>query len=265
MELILNNPGFIHLAENIFGNLDCEKLEVCKEINESSRQMLDDAMFWIRQFKRLSKKNQEDWINAILSEKNSDKEKFIISYLKWKLKKAPMADLPCYKNPDVQAAFENELMVNCKDWFPMGQNVEIVKILAPLTNNPNAYNENEDGTPILWAAWYGYTEIVKVLVPLTHSPNAPNKCGNTPIHMAACMGRTEIIKILVPLTNNPNASNEFGQTPIYKAARNGHIEIVKILAPLSDNPNAPDKDGNTPTAFTRNAEIRRIIESFCSS
>ena len=27
MEMILNNPGFVDLAENIFGNLDSEKQE----------------------------------------------------------------------------------------------------------------------------------------------------------------------------------------------------------------------------------------------
>ena len=35
MEKILNNPGLVHLAENIFGNFDAEKLNVCKQINQS--------------------------------------------------------------------------------------------------------------------------------------------------------------------------------------------------------------------------------------
>ena len=34
MEKILNNPGLQHLAKTIFWNLDCENLEVCREINQ---------------------------------------------------------------------------------------------------------------------------------------------------------------------------------------------------------------------------------------
>ena len=60
MEMILNNPGFVHLAENIFENLDYEKLLVCEQINKSSKQILVNARFWKRKFEELSKKNQED-------------------------------------------------------------------------------------------------------------------------------------------------------------------------------------------------------------
>ena len=40
MDKILNNPGLQHLAKTIFWNLDCENLEVCREINESSKEIL---------------------------------------------------------------------------------------------------------------------------------------------------------------------------------------------------------------------------------
>ena len=59
------------------------------------------------------------------------------------------------------------------------ESVKTVKILAPLTDNPNAPN-NIGQTPIYWAAFYGHTEIVKILAPLTDNPNAPNKHGKTP-------------------------------------------------------------------------------------
>ena len=70
--------------------------------------------------------------------------------------------------------------------FIMQQNVghtEIVKFLAPLTNNPNA-PDDYGYTPIFWAAYYGHTEIVKILIPLTRNPNAPIKKGETPSSVA---------------------------------------------------------------------------------
>ena len=60
-------------------------------------------------------------------------------------------------------------------------------------------------TPIYWAAKNGHTEIVKILAPLTDNPNAPNKYGETPIHKAAKNGHREIVKILALFTDNPNA------------------------------------------------------------
>ena len=95
MEKILNNPGFEHLAEIIFENLDRDHLDVCEQINESSKQILINPMFWIRKFKFFSKYNQKDWIKVIQSEKNSAKKKSITLYLKYNLKIEAVIDLPC--------------------------------------------------------------------------------------------------------------------------------------------------------------------------
>ena len=273
MEMILNNPGFVHLSENIFGNLNCEKLEVCEQINESSRQILDNALFWIRKFEGLSKKNQEDWIKVIQSEKNCDKEKFIISYLKWKLKKDAMADLSCYTNPDVQDDFRKKIRESSRKW--KGEHMEIVKILAPLTDNLSSLNDVQknfrnkiwESCKKLWGFTYHDMEIVKILAPLTDNPNALDKDGWTPIACAARNGHTEIVQILAPLTDNfnapnPTATNKNGDTLIHWAAWNGRTEIVKILAPLTDNPNAPDGKGTTAIACAvRNGhtEIVKIL------
>merc|ERR1711953_1486229 len=51
LEKILNNPGLAHLAENIFGNLTDEDAEICRDINQSSKQILDNPMFWLSKFK----------------------------------------------------------------------------------------------------------------------------------------------------------------------------------------------------------------------
>ena len=72
--------------------------------------------------------------------------------------------------------------------------------------------------------------MVKILAPLTDNPNAPNQYGSTPILWAARNGHAEIVKILVPLTENPNAANKWGATPI---AFTHNAEIRKILAPFS--------------------------------
>ena len=231
LETIINNPGFQHVAEEIFGNLNDNSLENCQQLNESSKQILEDPLFWLKKFVRggnLSKKNQKEWTKLIQAKKNTDKEKPILLYLKWTLKKDGVVDLPLYTSLEVQKAFQKKIFCAA-----LNGHSEIVKILAPLTDNPNIPG------PIFIASNFEHAEKIAA------SWNNPNTkfFGDTPIYCAARMGHTEIVKILAPLTDNPNAPNIHGDTPIYWAAWNGHSEIVKILVPLTDIPNAPNENG----------------------
>ena len=67
-------------------------------------------MFWMKKFiqRKLPSENQKQWIKAIPSMKNSEKEKHIVSYLKWNLKKGGTFDVPFYTSPDVQDDFQNQ-------------------------------------------------------------------------------------------------------------------------------------------------------------
>ena len=213
MEKIICNPGFQNLAEKVFLNLDVEDLKNCALLHQSSKQILENPMFWLKKFKNLSMENQKEWNKVIITVNNSDKRNAIISHLQREFKKDALVDLPCYTNPSVQNDFRMGLRKHSKKTKKSSiEDLEIVKMLATLTNNLNA----------------------------------PNADGSTPMYWAAFNEHTEIVKILCPLTNNPNAANEFGVTPIHAAAMVNHIEIVKILAPLTDNPNAPNWCGNTP-------------------
>ena len=245
MEEIIKNPGLQHLAEKVFWNLVVEDLRNCAQINQSCQQILQNPIFWLRKFKHLSMENKKCWIKAIQSVKNSDKVIAIISYLRWNLKKEALMDLPCYTSPAVQDDFRMRIREICEKRKSSNEDLETVKILASLIDNPNAPNKN-GWTPIHYASLKGHKEIVKILAPLTDNPNVPNGSGWTPIHGATFNGHIEIVKILSPLTENPNASDGFGFTPIHHAAQNGHTEIVKILAPLKENPNALDGFGLTP-------------------
>ena len=75
-----------------------------------------------------------------------------------------LVDLPCYSAPEVQDDFRNKIWKNCEKMKSSIENTEIVKILAPLTNNPNAPNKNTE-IQILCEAINEYTGIVKILAP----------------------------------------------------------------------------------------------------
>ena len=160
MEKIINNPGLQHLAEKVFWDLDDENLKNCAQINQSCKQILQNPIFYLKKFEHLSNTNRKNWIDFIQSVKHSDKEIAIISYLQWNLKKDALVDLPCYSS----SAIQERIRDICNTWGSNQEDLEIVQILASLTDNPNA----------------------------------PDKDGNTPNYLAAINGNTEIVKILAP-------------------------------------------------------------------
>jgi len=253
MENILNNPGLRHIAENIFQNLNFEDLETCRLINRSSKQLLENPLFWLGKHIRrgLSKKNHVDWLKAIQMTNDTELEKVVFLYLKKSTKNQRVADLNCYIDDDflTNSAEMIKNHLNSKNsntleygrtpihWAVLRRNTEMVKILAPLAKNPNL---NEFGeTLICQAVIVGDIEIVKILAPLIEDPNVQDEDGETPINMAASYGRAEIVKILAALSENPNAPNRHGITPISRASGRGYEEIVKILTPFKHYSKAP--------------------------
>ena len=112
----MNNPGLQHLAENIFDNLNFADLEICRGINQSSKVILDNQMdkpmFLLKKFRSFSEENQKEWFKAIEAVKNSEKEKAIIAYMQWNLKKKVL-DLPCYSLPAIQEEFRKKIWDIC--------------------------------------------------------------------------------------------------------------------------------------------------------
>ena len=102
-ESIFNNPGLQHIAENIFGNLNYEDLEVCRTVNQSCKNILDEPIFWLKKFIRrgLSRKDQLDWTKAVQLTKHTDLEKNVLLYLKKRSKNERVVNLPCYINEKI--------------------------------------------------------------------------------------------------------------------------------------------------------------------
>ena len=152
-------------------------MKICTQINQSCKQILQTPIFCLRKFEGLSERNRKDWIKVIQSVETTDKTINIISYLKWNLTKNVLVNLPCYSSTTVQEDFRNKILECCKKKDLSDEDIEIVKILVPLTDDPNA-SDKHGRTPIHWAAKYGYTEIVKFLAHLTDNPNASDLYGD---------------------------------------------------------------------------------------
>ena len=123
LENFINNPGLQHLAEIILLNLDYQTLELCKSVNDTFKQFLNatmnDSMFWLKRFiqRGLSKKNQEDWLEAIQMTRDgrlpANMKKYIVWYLKMYYKNQRVADF------DVPTLWPQALLRNPRVLSPL--------------------------------------------------------------------------------------------------------------------------------------------------
>ena len=274
LEIILNNPGLQHIAENILCNLKYDDLEVCKSVNESWKKVLDEPMFWLKIFIRrgLSMKDQLDWSKAIQLTKRTSLENNVLSYLKNSSKNQRVVNLPCYIDEKIVSnskklikkyhkPFNNP---NSRKIFDAGCDGDagIIQILAPLMQNrdkPNKYGY----TPIHGAVELNIEPIVQILAPLAANANARARNGMIPIIWAARNGFTGMIRILAPLVED--VTYEDGWTAMHVAAYHGKTEIIKFLATLTENFNTQSEDGDFPIDIARRNgrhEVVKFLESY---
>ena len=104
---------------------------------------------------------------------------------------------------------------------------EIVEILAPFCNNPNAVcrNERQVGKSLMFlAVERRYTNVIKLWAPML--------VGNNPdslIRHAINKDYSEIVEILAPFCTNPNATGPDGYTSLmFLAAEEGYANAIKV-------------------------------------
>ena len=100
MEQIIKNPGYQHIVESIFLNLDYEKLQVCECINNSSQEILNNPMFWLKKWtlRGISQKNRDAWSKAIqiIPKFSEYMSQNLTKYLKRAVRNKRLVDIPCY-------------------------------------------------------------------------------------------------------------------------------------------------------------------------
>ena len=129
MEKILNNPGFQHLAEIIFGNLDRDHIDVCEQSNQYQISYHDEEVVKILAplTDNLAYTDPNYYGRTPINRAAMSGHTEIVKIL------APLTD-----NPNAPDRFGKTPIY----WAALKGHTEIVKILAPLTNNPNAPNES---------------------------------------------------------------------------------------------------------------------------
>ena len=160
MDLITKSPGLFHIAEKIFMNLNQDVLILkCQQVNEHWKSIVRNPLFWYEKCYQMG-----------IFEKNFEKvllKKIIQALFKDHAKKE-VATITCIRiiseSIPIQSlySFLSEIYKS-----KTGEYVPRIK-------------ECGWSSSIHLATLIGYTEIVKILTPLTDNPNAPDNNGATP-------------------------------------------------------------------------------------
>ena len=144
MDLITKTPGFIHIAEEIFSNLDRHSLLDCQKVNKYWESILRNPWFWFHrmtQRKILSQQHKKEWRD--FCEKLS-KLKFTndmtqgLNFIYGCLEDSWTLD-ETYWSAHYGASYYFIEQYNTFNNTLSGiKSVEIVRIMAPLLENPNA-------------------------------------------------------------------------------------------------------------------------------
>uniref|UniRef100_A0A669DWK0 Ankyrin repeat and kinase domain containing 1 n=1 Tax=Oreochromis niloticus TaxID=8128 RepID=A0A669DWK0_ORENI len=128
--------------------------------------------------------------------------------------------------------------------------------------------DEDDWTPLHFAAQNGDDRTVRLLLDKGAVVNAQEKTGWMPFHLACQNGHETVVRLLL-LRQSQEAVVEQekanGRTPLHLASIYGHLSIVKLLLTHGADPNATDKCLCTALHLSaeegHNRVVRQLIQS----
>ncbi|KID93484.1 Pfs, NB-ARC and Ankyrin domain protein, partial [Metarhizium majus ARSEF 297] len=134
-----------------------------------------------------------------------------------------------------------------------GDEAMIVAFLLASDKGDLESRNNDERTPLSWAAEKGHEAVVKLLLETGRVEiEAKDNNGRTPLSWVAENGHEAVVKLLLDTGRaNVEAKDDFGGTPLSWAARYGHEAVVKLLletrrANVEAKDEAKDNSGCTP-------------------
>jgi ankyrin repeat protein len=109
--------------------------------------------------------------------------------------------------------------------------IQKVKYLIAINADVNARDSYASMTPLMMAAYDGYTEIAKLLIEKGAEVDAKGGADldTTPLIYAASQDRADMVKLLIEKGANVNIKTRYGWTPLIFAATRGQVVIAKLL------------------------------------
>ena len=115
--------------------------------------------------------------------------------------------------------------------FQAIKNGDLAAVKSVMAKNPDVINEtNEDNeTPLHFAAKYGHTVIAQTIIDAGANLDAFDICNYTPLLAACENNKTQTALSLINAHADVNLENDDSITPLHWAAFYGNLAIVQAL------------------------------------
>jgi ankyrin repeat protein len=95
--------------------------------------------------------------------------------------------------------------------------------------SPGELRDNDDCTPLMWAARFGNVGATALLLEAGVDVEHTGRYGHTPLHLACFQGHTDCARLLLSARASVDLANVDGDTPLYVASDRGHVDCVELL------------------------------------
>ena len=283
MDCFTKNQGLRHISENIFQKLRFVDLVKCRQVNTFWKHIVDQPLSLIKRIQLSAKpyhknilKNQEYWKEILSCLKNLQLpenafDKSILNRLRNKTIKYLWITLILIETFDTKGDIPSPLHIatNFRDLefikflmkiqpnlvfeYYIGfqaihisiscNNLELLKLLAESSKNPNSFHTSIGKTTLQWAIIKYKYEIAKYLLQFEfpHDLTIEIVGVSTKIVYKMQPDKEEIcMKMLELLTTTKNYDILRCDWILNGAVKRGRIEVVKLLLQNADNPLNPN-------------------------
>jgi ankyrin repeat protein len=139
--------------------------------------------------------------------------------------------------------------------------VQKVKYLVAIGADVNAKDPYASMSPLMMAAYNGFTDIAKLLLEKGAQINAKGgvDMDMTPLIYAASQVRVDMVKLLLEKGANVNIKTRYGWTPLFFAINKGNTEITKLLIDKGADVNVKLPTGETALSEAEKAGKSDIV------
>jgi ankyrin repeat protein len=127
-----------------------------------------------------------------------------------------------------------------------GGSIEALILLLRAGADPDAYDGDQDTTPLLMACFREQCEAVRLLLGAGATPNVTGKEGDSPVRWWVERGDRDMVALLLRCGGVPNTPGGLnGMTALGMAAHQLDVPMLKLLIAHGADPQATDADYRT--------------------